>query len=203
MQRQVVVIVRMKLETDINRIEELTRQREDEDRRYRCLLKRCGLTTEEIDAIVHRHYIAVSEQIECRECGNCCKVFRPLLKAEDVDRLARSLGIPRADFIVQYLDEYENGEEYFFKLARCPFLDDKVCTVYADRPDVCRSYPSLHRTEFVFNIGLAFASCSICPVVYNVYELVKREICGRRVIALSSEELTAEPLDTRHIARSA
>lgn len=186
----------MKLETDIHRIEELTRQREDEDRRYRFLLKRCGLTTEEIDAIVHRHYRAVSEQIECRECGNCCKVFRPLLKAEDVDRLARNLRIPRADFIVQYLDEYENGEEYSFNLTQCPFLDGKVCTVYADRPGVCRSYPSLHRTEFVFNIGLTFASCSICPVVYNVYELVKREICDRRVIALSSEELTAEPLDT-------
>jgi Fe-S-cluster containining protein len=167
----------MKLETDIHRIEELTRQREDEDRQYRRLLTRCDLTTEEIDAIVGRHYRAVSRQIECRECGNCCKVFRPLLKAEDIDRLARSLGIPRADFIAEYLDEYENGGEHFFKLTPCPFLKDNVCMVYADRPGVCRSYPSLHRKEFVFNLSLAFASCSVCPVVYNVYELVKKEIC--------------------------
>ena len=171
----------MKLETDIHRIETLTIQMEDEDRRYRCLLERCDLTTEEIDAIVRRHYRAVSEQIECRECGNCCKVFRPLLKAEDVDRLARRLNIPRSDFILEYVDEYENGKEYFFKLTPCPFLANNACTVYPDRPDVCRSYPSLHGKEFVSNLNLTFSSCSVCPMVYNVYERVKKEICDRQL----------------------
>jgi Fe-S-cluster containining protein len=180
----VVANVNMKLETDIHRIEELTRQNEDEDRRYRCLLKRCGLTTEEIDAIVHRHYRAVSEQIECQECGNCCKVFRPLLKAEDIDRLARRLRIPRADFIREYLDDYENGKEHSFKLTPCPFLADNACTVYPDRPDACRLYPGLHRKGFVLNLSLAFSSCSVCPLVYNVYERVKMEICDRPTTTL-------------------
>ena len=186
-----VLNVNMKLETDIRRIEELTRQNEDEDRRYRCLLKRCGRTIEEIDAIVHRHYRAVSEQLECKECGNCCKVFRPSLGSEDIDRLARRLRIPRADFIMKYLVAYEDGREHFFKLTPCPFLVNNACTVYPDRPDACRSYPGLHKEGVVLNIDLAFSSCSVCPVVYNVYERVKREISDLPVTALSGNEPSA------------
>ena len=183
----------MKLETNIRRIEELTRQKEDEDRRYRCLLEQSDLTSDEVDAIVHKHYRAVSEQIECRECGNCCKVFRPSLKADDINRLAHRMRITRADFIMEYLVAYENGKDHFFKLTPCPFLVNNACTVYPDRPEACRSYPGLHKEGFVLNLSHAFSSCSVCPVVYNAYELVKREICDRRAAALSSEERAAEP----------
>jgi Fe-S-cluster containining protein len=178
----------MVLETNINRIEELTRQKEDDDRQYRRLLQECDLTIEEIDAIVHRQYKEVSEQIECRECANCCKVFHPLLKVEDIDRLARRLRIPKRDFITQYLVEYENGKGCFFKLTPCPFLVDNACTVYPDRPDVCRSYPNLYRERFVFRLNDAFSNCSVCPIVYNVYERVKREIRARQVTTVSSED---------------
>jgi Fe-S-cluster containining protein len=183
----------MKIETDIRRIEELTRHKEGEERRYRHLLGRCGLTTEEVDAIVQRHYRAVSKQVECQECGNCCRVLRPTLQTEDIDRLARCLRIPRSEFISEYLVEY--GEQRFFRLTPCPFLANNACTVYPDRPKVCRSYPNLQKKGFVLDAGLAFSSCSVCPLVYNVYELVKRQICGGRVTTLSSEERTAEPLD--------
>lgn len=178
----------MELETNIKRIEALTRQIEDEDRQYRDLLQECDLSIEEIDAIVHRHYKEVSAQIECRECANCCKVFRPLLKVEDIERLARRLRIPRGDFITQYLVQYEHGQGSFFKLTPCPFLVDNECTVYSDRPDVCRSYPSLHRGHFVSSLNDVFSNCSVCPIVYNVYERVKREIRTRQVTTLPSEE---------------
>ena len=171
----------MKIETDIGRIEELTRHGEDDDRRYRSLLNRCGLTTEEIDVIAQRHYREVSGRIDCQDCGNCCKVFRPLLKARDIDRLAKRLEMPREDFVEKYLVGYESGKVHTYRLTPCPFLADKRCTVYSDRPDACRSYPGLHRKGFVSRLGLAFANCSICPIVYNVYERVKREIrdsCG-------------------------
>lgn len=172
----------MKLETDIRRIEELTRHNEDEDRRYRYLLERCGLTIEQVDAIVHRHYRAVSEQIRCQECGNCCRVLRPMLQTEDIDRLARRLGIARADLISEYLVTYENGKQCFFKRTPCPFLVNSACTVYPDRPDSCRSYPGLQKKGFLLDPSLAFSSCSVCPIVYNVYERVKREICDTRVM---------------------
>jgi Fe-S-cluster containining protein len=178
----------MKLETDIRRIEELTRHRQDEDRRYRLLLKECDLTIEEIDATVHRHYRAVSEQIECRECANCCKVFSPSLTDKDIDRLAHRLKMPRDDFILEYLVAYANGRWHSFKLTPCPLLVDNACTVYSDRPVACRSYPGLRKKGFVFRVDQAFSNCSICPIVYNVYELVKSEILDARGTILTSED---------------
>ncbi len=178
----------MKIETDIRKIEERTRQGEDDHRRFQRLLMGCDLTTEEIDAIVHRHLKAVSEQIECRECGNCCKVFRPLLKAGDIDRLADRLKIPREDFMREYIVEYHDGRSCAFKLTPCPFLIDNACSVYPDRPDVCRLYPSLDKKGFVFRLDRTFSNCSICPIVYNVYERVKREIRTRQHTTLPSED---------------
>jgi Fe-S-cluster containining protein len=67
-------------------------------------------------------------------------------------------------------------------------LVNNACAVYPIRPDACRSYPALHSKGFVFNLDLAFSSCSVCPMVYNVYERVKREICDRPPTALSGNE---------------
>ena len=169
----------MKLETDIRRIEELTLENDDDDRQYRFSLEGCDLTGEEIDAIVLRHYGEVSGQIECRECGNCCKVFHPPLNAEDIGRLARRMEMPRESFIGEYLVAGEKGGGHYFRKRPCPFLIDNACTVYHDRPEACRVYPSFCRKGFVSRLDLAFASCSVCPIVFNVYERVKVEIRQR------------------------
>jgi Fe-S-cluster containining protein len=166
----------MQIETSISRIETLTRAGEDEDRDYRRMLDKSGLSSEDIDAIVERHRQAVSGQIECTECGNCCKVFRPQLTRGDIHRLAKCLKITDEDFIAQYLIGYSDGTEYAFKITPCPFLVDNACTVYPDRPDQCRLYPDLHSPGFVSRLSRAFSNCSVCPIVYNVYQRVKQEI---------------------------
>jgi Fe-S-cluster containining protein len=166
----------MKLETSISRIEALTRAGEDDHREYRRMLDRSGLSGEDIDAIVRRHNRVVSGEIECRDCGNCCRAFRPTLRAGDVQRLARRLKIEEQDFIAGYLREYGNRREYSFRATPCPFLADNQCRVYADRPEECRSYPNLHHPGFVSRLDRAFWSCSVCPIVYNVYQRVRQEI---------------------------
>jgi Fe-S-cluster containining protein len=178
----------MKLETSISRIEALTRQKDDDDAQYRLLLEACDLSTEDIDAIVRKHYREVSGEIECRECGNCCKVFRPTLTPKDISRLARCLKIPEEDFKREYLVGYRSGKEHAFNLTPCPFLVDNACTVYSDRPDACRLYPSLPRAGFVSRLDRAFSSCSVCPIVYNVYERVKQEIRESQPASLSSSD---------------
>ena len=166
----------MKLETSIDRIEALTRAGEDDHREYRRMLDRSGLSSKDIDAIVRRHNRVVSGEIECRECGNCCKAFRPTLRAGDVQRLAGRFNIEKGDFVARYLREYGDGREYSFRATPCPFLADNQCTVYADRPKECRSYPDLHRPGFVSRLDRTFWSCSVCPIVYNVYQRVRQEI---------------------------
>lgn len=166
----------MKLETDIKKIEILAQEKEESNWRFRCFLKGCDLEIEEIDAIVHRLYETVSGQIDCLKCGNCCRVIQPILLKEDISRLANSVSMSNENFIYEYLVEDEDDRGYVFKSRPCPFLSENSCLVYSDRPGDCRSYPHLHKDEFVFRVNQAFSNCSVCPIVYNVYDMLQIEI---------------------------
>jgi Fe-S-cluster containining protein len=166
----------VRVEKNINKIEESTIDNGNDHERYRHTLEVCGLATDQIDAVAHRHYDEVRGQIDCCKCGNCCKVFRPLLTPEDIDRLAAYLKMPTRDFMRDYIAEYANGSARCFRVTPCAFLVDDSCTVYEARPAACRSYPGLHKKGFTTNLDLVFANCSVCPIAYNVYERVKKEI---------------------------
>ncbi|MBN1676299.1 MAG: hypothetical protein JXR37_34970 [Kiritimatiellae bacterium] len=43
----------------------------------------------------------------------------------------------------------------------------------------CRSYPHLHKKPFVARLTQAYSNCSVCPIVYNVYEELKKRLWDR------------------------
>jgi Fe-S-cluster containining protein len=165
----------MKLETNIQRIKKFAEQRDDENWRFRSFLKNIDLSIEELDAIVHRHYETVSKQIDCCECGNCCREVLPLLSQTDIQRIASGLGISVDAVISTYLEPSEKGT-FTFKTKPCPFLSDNKCIVYDSRPDDCRSFPHLHKKEFVFRLIGVVNNCSICPIVFHVFERLMDEL---------------------------
>ena len=177
----------MTLEADPKRIRKLARKKEDRNWAFRCFLKTCDMSIEALDSIVHESYEIVSSQIDCRQCANCCKIVSPLLKPGDIKRLATHLGLSVEEFIDEYLAEDEESEGHRFKSTPCPFLDNNLCTVYPQRPGDCRSYPHLHKREFVFRLNQTFSNCSVCPIVYNVYERLKDEVQDRRATLYFSE----------------
>ncbi|MCX7913550.1 MAG: YkgJ family cysteine cluster protein [Thermodesulfovibrionales bacterium] len=83
-------------------------------------------------------------------CFNqCCKMTDLLLTPYDILRLKNRLGISSAEFLDKYttlhIDEVSSlpyvmltmvGEEY-----KCPFVTSDGCSVYDDRPAICRYYP--------------------------------------------------------------
>jgi uncharacterized protein len=146
---------------------------------FRCFLKSSNLSLARIDSTVHRLYREVSSSIECTSCANCCRVSRPLLTKTDVKRLSRELGLSISAFKARYLrtDKEEEGET--FNSFPCPFLKDNLCIVYENRPTDCRSFPHLHKREFIFGVNQAFSNCQFCPIVFNVYEGLKREFWHR------------------------
>ncbi len=166
----------MKIERNAGRVEALAAEREDANWEFRYFLKGCDLSVEQIDDVAHRLTQEVSRQMDCLQCANCCKKSSPILRSEDIERLATHLGIVRDDFIRQYLVEDKEDEGFCFQSLPCPFLQENACTVYAERPDDCRSYPHLMKNEFVFRLIQIYANCSVCPIVYNVYELLKQEL---------------------------
>ena len=167
----------MKVETDIKRIEMLAAQKEDDNWKFRCFLKRrCDLPSEEIDALFQRFSEDVTREIDCTECANCCRKVSPLLNSKDVETLAALLGLSRGVFCEKYLVESEEDDGFHFKILPCPFLKGNFCTVYSSRPHDCRSYPHLHKKDRVFSMNAILSNCSVCPIVYNVYELLKEEL---------------------------
>jgi uncharacterized protein len=166
----------MKLQTDPKIVEKLAEEREDENWRFRSFLKGVDLEIEELDAIVREHYDAISNRIDCCTCGNCCRMALPVLDASDIARLAAGLKLPEAETINRYLVRNENEEAMTFNEKPCPLLSNNRCVAYKSRPDNCRSFPHLHKEGFVFRLMGVVGNASICPIVFNVLELLKDEL---------------------------
>lgn len=170
----------MELVTDLALMSRLAKGREGENWNFRWFLKQTDRSHREIDGIVHALWREVSRQIDCTRCANCCRLLKPYLSPQDVKRLSRHLRISGALFETRYLKPAKEGDEDGrpFAVRPCPFLREGRCTVYPARPSVCRSYPNLHKPGFVSRATQAFTNCAVCPVVFNVYEGLKRELAA-------------------------
>jgi Fe-S-cluster containining protein len=84
-------------------------------------------------------------------CFNrCCRNLNLFLYPFDVVRLKQCLGITSNEFLDEYVDVVLRPSNFFpevlLRMApipekSCPFLTDTGCSVYADRPDTCRTFP--------------------------------------------------------------
>ena len=164
------------METDINQIKKLSKQKEDENWEFRSFLKQCDISEKKIDSVAHRLYRKTSSKIDCRICANCCKEIPPVLDEEDIKKLSRGLRVSRAQFKNQYLVRHEEPGKFVFRRKPCPFLKDNSCSHYAYRPKDCISYPHLHKKDFVSRLMDVIQNYSVCPIVFNVYEYLKNEI---------------------------
>ena len=63
-----------------------------------------------------------------------------------------------------------------FKEKPCPFLKNKLCSIYSYRPKDCKSFPHLHKKDFIFRLWGVVENCSFCPIVFNVYEQLKDKL---------------------------
>ena len=88
------------------------------------------------------------------ECFNrCCRNLNVFLYSYDVLRLKNALGISSDEFLDHYVDVVLRSGNFFpdvllrmsaSKEKTCPFLVDTGCSIYADRPDTCRTFPIEH-----------------------------------------------------------
>ncbi len=80
----------------------------------------------------------------------CCRNVDMFLYPYDILRLKKRLGISSEEFLDRYTRIVQGPNPYFpsvmMRMADtegnpCPFLGADGCTVYADRPSACRTYP--------------------------------------------------------------
>jgi len=166
------------METDINKIKKISKQKdkEKENWKFRSFLKSCDIADEKIDSIVHKLYRDIVSEIDCQKCANCCIEMVPTLDNEDIDKFSKGSGIPVAEFKSRYLVKNKGSNDYTFNKMPCPFLKNNSCSCYTCRPKDCVAYPHLHKNEFTSRLINVIVNCSICPIVFNVFEGLKQEI---------------------------
>jgi len=171
----------MNLIKDLTRIRRIAREREDENWGFRRWLKGCDIPARTIDAAVHRLYREVAGRMDCTACANCCRELTPTLDRRDARRLARAMGLSEEQFQKQYLKKAEGPGRFLFTLKPCPFLEGSLCRHYDVRPKACAGFPFLHKPDFVGRTVMVLWNYPLCPIVFNVVELLKDELRGASV----------------------
>jgi Fe-S-cluster containining protein len=79
------------------------------------------------------------------ECGACCTQHEDYayvyLVGDDVERLARHLGISQVEFRERYTILDDGNLALKIDRPECPFLEGWRCGVYEARPRQCRTFP--------------------------------------------------------------
>lgn len=127
-----------------------------------------------LDSLVREILAEVTAEIDCTACGNCCREMGAAVDSDDIERLARRVGITPEEFEERHVAADNEDGEKFMPETPCPFLGDNLCTVYEDRPTVCREFPHLHKDDFWTRLLGVVSNTAMCPIVFNVYEELKR-----------------------------
>lgn len=158
---------------DLTVIEQMSMNNEEENEQFRSFLKQQD--SEQLDQLVHQLNIAVSEAIDCRLCGNCCRSLMINVLPHEADELAAHLNMPTADFKNNFVEESEQGQLIINSIP-CRFLEDNKCSIYDHRFHECREFPHLHKTGFINRLFGTFMHYERCPIIFNVIELLKTKL---------------------------
>ena len=158
--------------TDLVQIRRLGEKKREENLRFRKHLKS--------HAFVERQFrkaaAEIQDQIDCRHCGECCRVTDVQINGRDIEKLARYLGIPEQTFLEQHTTLDEDGVLILRRSASgCEFLEGNECTVYEARPGNCERFPHLLRGNASLEAKMwdFVDRATYCPIVYNWMERVK------------------------------
>ena len=158
--------------TDLVQIRRLGEKKRDENMKFRVYLK----THEWVERQFRRAAQEVEDQIDCRQCAECCRVTEIEPTDRDIEKLARFLRIKVRDFIEQYTMTAKDGSRILKRTeAGCVFLDGNDCTVYEARPADCDRFPHLIRGagSIPSRMWQFVDRATYCPIVYNWMEAAK------------------------------
>lgn len=158
--------------TDPNRLRRLALRRREETRRFLRRLKyRHPWSRRQVMELQVALTNEVWSQIDCRECANCCASMRLQLTSRDCANLARIMGLTPAEFRNLHTERGRDGL-WYLKQHPCIFLQNRLCTIYPNRPSRCRGYPYLH-TNVLDDMAWTLEQMEYCPIVFNVVERMK------------------------------
>ena len=152
------------IETDLSRIQRLSQEREDENWEFRSWLKQHA--PDDIDSVVKALSQKYFDLIDCTQCANCCRSLHIEFKKSELYTIASTLGQSMETFQKQSMSEGSVNPP-------CPMLNGNLCSIYQNRPDICRSYPHLEQPEFTSRLMGVIGNLAICPIAFNAFEELK------------------------------
>lgn len=130
----------------------------------------------DVDELFHTEHETVFEEIDCLDCGNCCRTTPALLLHEDISTISKHLRMSAAKFMDEYVRKDEDGD-FVFKHTPCSFLNaDNYCSIYEVRPNACREYPHTHQKKMTKILDLTLTNAGICPAVARILDRLEETL---------------------------
>lgn len=126
-----------------------------------------------VDEAFRNKHEEVFDEVNCLDCGNCCKTLGPRITDADIRRISKSLKVKPSELTNNYL-RMDKDHDYVFKAMPCPFLDtDNYCEIYENRPRACREYPHTDRRRMQQILDITLKNSEICPAVFEIISRIK------------------------------
>jgi Fe-S-cluster containining protein len=158
--------------TDLVQIRRLGEKKRDENGRFRKYMKSRVFVERQFRKAADE----VHDEIDCRQCAECCRVTEVPLAERDIQKLAHFLGLSDKSFLEKHTARDEGGELILRRNAPgCEFLRGNDCMVYEARPGNCERFPHLLRGSGSLESRMwdLVDRATYCPIVYNWMEKVK------------------------------
>lgn len=158
---------------DIKNLKELSKKKEEQNYRFRTYLK-VHAEEKELDKQFKKLHEKYFKIYDCKKCRNCCKEIGISMDEVELDKICKYLKIDKEKYINDNLEEKYG--EYTFKGKKCHFLyENNKCQVEKCLPRTCKEYPYTDHEERLFSLASIVSNASVCPVVYEILEELKRE----------------------------
>jgi uncharacterized protein len=162
----------LQLQTSLTAIAHAAKEKEAENLQFVEQLQQ--MNGEEVDAAVQQLNQQIEPQIDCTQCGNCCKSLMVNITADEADRAAAHLNMNREEFDTAYVEKGSH-ELMIINSIPCHFLNGTSCSIYEVRFAGCREFPALHLPQFNKRLFTVMMHYDRCPIIFNVMEALKKE----------------------------
>jgi uncharacterized protein len=150
----------------------LAEERLEENDQFRSFINQQN--GEQLDDLVAVIYPKVNDQIDCTQCGACCKQLMVNITPSDADRMSDHLQLSTPEFKEKFVEEGSSGM-MIMNTIPCHFLGGTKCTAYEARFTECREFPDLHKRNFKSRLFATLIHYAMCPIIFNVVEELKEE----------------------------
>lgn len=159
--------------TDLNQIKHIAEAKRPENDVFRAFVK--NNDPEFIDAMVHELNDNITPQIDCTQCGNCCKSLMINVSKAEAEKLAQHINMDLPAMKQQFLEESEQGQ-LIMNTIPCYFLSGTKCSIYENRFSGCREFPYLDQDNFSSRLFALLIHYEKCPIIFNVIEALKLKL---------------------------